>query len=331
MRLLQFDQTMKKGILAGAVLGVLTAAVIGAGSAAGAQTENTASAQTGNTAGAQTGNIAGAQAGNTAGAAGGIWRQDFDGYTRYYGPDGMVLTNTITPDGQYVDGTGVFRPASYDVSELASIPEDAKSLMVIEGYGTAARASFYIKEEIPDTQGDLSGPGAEGQQKTSVRWNKITDSGCYVGRNGIGKEREGDEKSPRGLYSLDQAFGTQPDPGNFSVPYLQVDDGHYWVGDNDSPYYNTMVNIRETGNVFRTGASEHLSTYGGKAYRYCMAIGYNKERTPYKGSAIFLHCMDGPGTGGCVAVPEDVMVTVLQRIQQPAYILIDDGDKIKDN
>ena len=56
-----------------------------------------------------------------------------------------------------------------------------------------------------------------------------------------------------------------------------------------------------------------------------MAVGYNKEQTPYKGSAIFLHCMDGPGTGGCIAIPEEAMVKVLQNVSGQAYILIDDG------
>lgn len=254
--------------------------------------------------------ISAVSAQNAASAFSGSWIQDQAGNYRYYGEDGKMYMNTVTPDGYYVDQNGVWIPDMYDVSALTTIPEDAKSLMVIEGHGTAARATFYIKNE-PDGS-----------------WEKITDTGAYVGRNGIGKEREGDEKTPRGLFTLDQAFGTKPNPGNFSVPYLMVDDGYYWVGDSSSSYYNQMVDIRKTGAVFDTAASEHLSTYGGKAYYYCMAVGYNKEQTPYKGSAIFLHCMDGPGTGGCIAIPEEAMVTVLQNVSQPAYILIDEGENL---
>lgn len=250
-------------------------------------------------------------------SASGSWIQDEAGYYRYYGEDGTMWTNTVTPDGYYVDGTGVWIPDMYDISRFTTIPEDAGSLMVIEGHGTAARASFYVKEPADGDTASEARPGTV--------WRKVTDTGAYVGRNGIGKEAEGDEKTPRGLFTLDEAFGTKPDPGNFAVPYLMVDDGYYWVGDSTSPYYNQMVDIRQTGAVFDTAASEHLSTYGGKAYHYCMAVGYNKEQTPYKGSAIFLHCMDGPGTGGCIAIPEEAMVKVLQNVSGQAYILIDDG------
>lgn len=267
--------------------------------------------------------LVGVGAGRAQGAEGGpgaaYWGRDDAGVYRYFQENGQILTNGVTPDGYYVDGLGAWIPDSYDVSKLTSIPADAKSLMVIEGHGTSARASFYVKEKIPSSQ--------EGQ--SVYRWKKVTDSGGYVGRNGIGKVQEGDERTPRGLYTLDEAFGTKPGLSTFAVPYLQVDDGHYWVGDNQSPYYNTMVNIRDTGAVFDTAASEHLSTYGGKAYHYCMAVGYNKEQTPGKGSAIFLHCTDGPGTGGCIAIPEEAMVKVLENVQTPAYILIDEGEKLK--
>lgn len=320
------DQMMKKGIFAGAVLGVLTAVVLGVSSSFGAQQN-------------------------------GVWMTDEAGANRYYGADGQMWTNAVTPDGQYVDRTGVCIPSAYKVEELSSIPADAKSLLVIEGHGNVARATFYVKEEVQNTPNSSSlntsssegilvqrlAPGEEAKEDTprfimpsaarntqtvSYAWKQIVDTGAYVGRSGIGKEVEGDEKTPRGLFTLDEAFGTKEDTGTFNVSYLKVHDGHYWVGDSNSPYYNQMVDIRQTGKVFDTEVSEHLSTIGGKAYHYCMAVGYNKEHTPYKGSAIFLHCTDGPGTSGCIAIPETDMIKVLETIQRPAYILIDDGEKI---
>ena len=35
---------------------------------------------------------------------------------------------------------------------------------------------------------------------------------------------------------------------------------------------------------------------------------------PYKGSAIFLHCMTGEYTAGCVAVPENDMLIILNLL-----------------
>lgn len=240
-----------------------------------------------------------------AGPAG--WVKNKEGIYSFYDGAGQMLKNTVTPDGYYVDGQGIWQEQSYDVEKLQSVPADAGSLMVIAGYGTEARATFYVKN------------------KDQGKWEKVTDSGGYVGRSGMGKTREGDEKTPTGLFTLDAAFGTKPGADSFQVPYLQVDDGHYWVGDSSSSYYNQMVDIRKVGNVFNKKASEHLSTYGGIAYHYCMSVGYNKEQTPGKGSAIFLHCIGGPGTGGCVAIPEADMVRILESVQSPAYILMDEG------
>lgn len=214
---------MKKGMAAGAALGVLTAVAVGVGSSMGAELVSIPGPEE---PGAAEGNMGGfpggsgsvlseglsdgggsVQAGNGQGIAYG-WRLDFDGYRRYYGQDGMVLTNTITPDGQYVEGTGVWIPPQYDVSQFTSIPADAKSLLVIEGHGTCARASFYVKEEVSAGTGgeegnlDLSqGSGAAGQAKSqgkqeadiqaalSYRWKKLTDTGGYVGKSGRGMRK----------------------------------------------------------------------------------------------------------------------------------------------
>lgn len=345
---------LQKGMVSGTALGVLTALVFGVGSSLGAET------------GADTQTATQTQKETGAG-----WVIDtVVGAYRYYGADGQMWTNAITPDGYYVDRNGVMIHPQYEIEKLTTIPADAKSLLVIEGHGNAARATFYLKEEAAaepkasaaenssqktaakntgntttSANGQKTvlrqGPGAQqqpaatetapaaGTQEKTFTWKTVFNTNSTLGRRGIGKEVEGDEKTPRGFYTLDIAFGTEPDPGNFKVPYLQVHDGHYWVGDSESPYYNQLVDIRQTGDVFDKRASEHLSTIAGIGYHYCMSVGYNKECTPYKGSAIFLHCIEGPVTAGCIAIPKEDMVTLLENIQQPAYILIDDGENLQ--
>lgn len=347
-----------RGMAAGSALGVLTALVFGAGSALGAEAAKPVS---GNTA-----------AGTQDTAQEGWVVDNVVGAYRYFGADGQMWTNAITPDGYYVDRNGVMIHPQYEIERLTTIPAEAKSLLVIEGHGNAGRATFYLKEETAvdagtsgskgaaqnagtsgsksaagnsDASGNRStvsrqGPGeaaqtggkasdsASGTQK-KVSWKTVFNTNATLGRLGIGKEVEGDEKTPRGFYTLDIAFGTEPDPGNFKVPYLQVHDGHYWVGDSESSYYNQLVDIRQTGEVFDKRKSEHLSTIAGIGYHYCMSVGYNKACTPYKGSAIFLHCIEGPVTAGCIGIPKEDMVTLLENIQTPAYILIDDGENFQ--
>ena len=58
------------------------------------------------------------------------------------------------------------------------------------------------------------------------------------------------------------------------------------------------------------------------AYEYAIAINYNTSCTPGSGSAIFFHCSTGNGTAGCVSVPREMMVEILQTIQEDTIIVI---------
>ena len=116
-------------------------------------------------------------------------------------------------------------------------------------------------------------------------------------------------------------FGIQPDPGS-KQPYLQVDSSHYWVGDSSSPYYNQMVSTRDVPlSNYTKNDSEHIVDYGA-VYNYCIDMGYNTSRTPYKGAALFLHCLGRGSTAGCVAIPQADLVAMIQRLHDDTMIVI---------
>ena len=56
-----------------------------------------------------------------------------------------------------------------------------------------------------------------------------------------------------------------------------------------------------------------------------MNISYNEACTPGLGSAIFLHCFGPykPFTGGCVAIPENQMIKVMQNVKPDCVVVID--------
>jgi len=51
-------------------------------------------------------------------------------------------------------------------------------------------------------------------------------------------------------------------------------------------------------------------------------IGYNERRTPWRGSAIFLHVDQGRGTAGCVSLPTSSLLAVLRWQRPGAWIWI---------
>ena len=111
------------------------------------------------------------------------------------------------------------------------------------------------------------------------------------------------------------------------MPYTQVDDTHYWVGDGASRLYNQFTSTKY-GAVFDTSESEHIIEYT-KPYQYCLNISYNEDGKPGLGSAIFLHCYSKKAyTGGCVAIPEDTMRQFMRRVQPGCKIVIAELNKL---
>ena len=194
------------------------------------------------------------------------------------------------------------------VGELA-VAEDAEQLAIVSGtHDSNARFSFYEKDD-------------------SGTWHEVITCPAYIGKNGWGKTREGDVKTPRGVYTFTMAFGVKEDPG-CPMGYTQVDETHYWIGDSNSDRYNQFVSTRDYDD-FDKKESEHIVDYQ-PGYEYCLNISWNADGTPKKGSAIFLHCYTKRKyTGGCVAIPEDMMREVLQRVKDGCVVVMDTSKNIK--
>ena len=69
-------------------------------------------------------------------------------------------------------------------------------------------------------------------------------SPCRTSSYGLGKQKEGDRKTPLGLFTIGPAFGIFPDPGT-QLLYTQLTSSHYWVNDPKSRYYNQLVSQDE--------------------------------------------------------------------------------------
>lgn len=184
----------------------------------------------------------------------------------------------------------------------------AGQIMIAAADGIQARVSLYVKER------DL--------------WRLVFAVDGTIGANGLGKRVEGDRKTPVGVFHFTDAFGILPDPGSV-MPYTQVDDSHWWVGDSDSRYYNRFVSTHGTPRDWAECTSEHIVTFG-HVYNYILSLDYNKELVPHAGSAIFLHCLRAPGspTGGCVAIPEPAMIRTLRTVDKTCALIIDTPENI---
>ena len=186
--------------------------------------------------------------------------------------------------------------------------KDAKQLFVVAAFAEDATDAWI---SLHEKQSDGS-------------WHMVMTTPGFVGRNGVGKTREGDARTPVGVFHFNRAFGIADDPG-CAIPYVKVDNDIYWSGDPREGYrYNELVSLKDLpGLDLESGDSEHIIDYIYQ-YQYCLNISYNEEGTPGLGSAIFLHCFGPvkPYTGGCVAIPESNMRFVMQHIDADTVVVI---------
>lgn len=157
-------------------------------------------------------------------------------------------------------------------------------------------------------------------EKRSGVWTQLYSCDAYIGKNGIGKTKEGDNKTPVGTFNLTTPFGIKADPGA-KQEYTQVTKHHYWCGTSGSEYYNQFVDMRKVDRKY-TSSDEYLIKYKGE-YNYCMFVDYNASGEAGKGSCIFLHCTGSKkSTAGCIAIPESAMQRVIQWAKPGAKIVI---------
>ena len=149
-------------------------------------------------------------------------------------------------------------------------------------------------------------------------WTETLECPGIIGLEGLGKTKEGDNKTPIGDFGITTAFGIKENPGT-SIPYIEADENTYCCGDEN--FYNQMIDISEHPHDCSDG--EHIIDYSPE-YNYGIFLDYNKDGTPGLGSAIFFHCAGANTyTGGCIAVSEENMITILRALDANARIIID--------
>ena len=157
-------------------------------------------------------------------------------------------------------------------------------------------------------------------QRTTAGWQPLkTAIPTHVGSAGMAAQAKSEvPATPMGVYSLDSAFGTAPNPGG-GLPYTQVGPNHWWSGDDHSPTFNTMQVCQRSQCPFSTAASENLQI---PQYKHAVVMGVNKNKGPGGGAAFFFHTTDGGPTEGCVAIDDATLVQIIQWLRPGAVMAI---------
>jgi Uncharacterized protein conserved in bacteria len=222
-------------------------------------------------------------------------------------------------------------PASLPAEDISKLNMDCNQLLLVSvktDASTEANVSFYIKNKNT--------------------WALDFSTLGHIGKNGLGKTKEGDSKTPLGTFDITAAFGIAPKPEHASIPYQKTDSTHWVVSDPGSPYYNQFVSAvthkseEDTSSPIKKVIKNWNSSFGEQlyeyktAYKYSLILNYNPENIPGKGSAIFLHCYSkNPYTAGCVAIPEERMEYLISKLELDeknhisAKIIINTAENLK--
>jgi D-alanyl-D-alanine dipeptidase len=165
-------------------------------------------------------------------------------------------------------------------------------------------------------------------EKIDNRWVMVGEPiEVVIGRNGLGWglglhtipenakyiKREGDGRSPAGVFSLKNGFGYGD--LNITYPYEVYNNRYYHcVDDSNSKYYNKIVDSREVQKDYKSFEHMKLDTI---EYKYGVVVNHNPEAKPMGGSCIFIHIKrDDSGTSGCTAMDEDKMLEILKWLKK---------------
>jgi D-alanyl-D-alanine dipeptidase len=148
-----------------------------------------------------------------------------------------------------------------------------------------------------------------------------------LGRGGLGwgrgaqppsqpgpQKREGDGRSPAGIFPLTYAFGyADPDSvREIKLPYVQCTSTLECVDDTNSSYYNIIVDRRTVSKPdWKSSEKMHMTN---DEYRLGIFVANNSEPAkPGYGSCVFMHIWKSPQTptSGCTAMSPGAIESLL--------------------
>ncbi|HWR13662.1 MAG TPA: L,D-transpeptidase family protein [Terriglobales bacterium] len=168
-------------------------------------------------------------------------------------------------------------------------------------------------------------PGWNNVSGTLIRYEKVGDQWRQVGENvpivvgksGLGWDalielpasisdpikKEGDGRSPAGIFPIVEAFGFDPTTPETKLPYRQLTESIECVDDPNSRSYNQIVDVKQMSHT-DWDSSEKMRTID--VYKLGATVDYNHLKVAGAGSCIFLHIWKGSdrGTAGCTAMEE---------------------------
>ncbi len=165
--------------------------------------------------------------------------------------------------------------------------------------------------------------------KSGLVWGK----GIHPVPSGAATKREGDNRSPAGVFAIGGAWGyeasirKQP-----SQLYRQVTPRDLWVEDPASPQYNKNVILDHDPATPWEKKQQMKQDDAAHSLKLFIAHNAPPHVTPNAGSSIFFHIWRREGaapTAGCTTMPKPKLQSLIAQIdpaKRPLYVLLTKAD-----
>lgn len=143
-------------------------------------------------------------------------------------------------------------------------------------------------------------------------------------------KREGDRRSPAGIFRIGPAFGYARVYG-VSLPFQEMQGNDFCIDQPQSPYYNQIVDRsllkRKGTTILSEPMRRDLYYHGDQLYKLGFVIRHNEQNVSFGGSCIFAHLRMKPDavTAGCTAMDEQDMKNLLSWLDvkfDPVLVLL---------
>lgn len=219
----------------------------------------------------------------------------------------------------------ILSPLAAD-TELRIPDQSRQAVVVVNSHWDATQAHLHRFERKHQSEPwkSVGRPVLVNLGRTGLAWGKSPLMVEFTPPQGEGEKREGDGRSPAGIFPILRAFGhPSPPPGysNQNLPYLDISD-EQCVDDKTSKYYNQIVRPKEVGGVTWSSAERMKISL----YQLGLVVGHNcpKAKSGY-GSCIFFHLQRGIGkaTAGCTSMDDrdlQQLVLWLKKDKNPVVV-----------
>jgi D-alanyl-D-alanine dipeptidase len=228
----------------------------------------------------------------------------------------MQNTSLLTLSIALMTGGLRLNSVEYDQGRMALASSRQLILVTTAGWNTVDGAMRqYERESVNHKWQSVGGKIPVVVGRNGMAWGKgLYGEPPVSGKDSYLVKKEGDGRSPAGVFSLSSAFGyaSRRQTGTVRLPYVEATARLECVDDPQSAHYNKVLDRAGVKNP--DWKSSERMRRDDDQYRWGVVVDHNAKGEARCGSCIFLHIWDAPGKGtaGCTAMEAAKMEEMLR-------------------